>query len=151
MTSESHYELAQLNIALLLAPLDSDLLADFVAALDPVNAAADKADGFVWRLSEDSGSDALIYGDDRLLVNLSVWRDPAALEAYVYSPLHREVLRRRREWFARVSEVMTVLWWVPAGHRPTVAEAEQRLDLLRAKGPGPDAFTFRESFPAPAA
>jgi hypothetical protein len=148
------HELAQLNIARMLAPLDSPRLADFAAALEPVNAAADKADGFVWRLVEGAygdATDARIYDDAWLLVNMSVWRDPAALEAYVYSPDHREVLRRRREWFARVAEAMTVLWWVPAGHRPTVAEAQERLDLLRAHGPGPRAFTLRETFPAPGA
>ncbi|MEV8097515.1 DUF3291 domain-containing protein [Kitasatospora sp. NPDC085879] len=151
MTADAAFELAQLNIARLLAPLDSPQLADFVSALDPVNAAADRADGFVWRLVEGDGNatDARIYGDDWLIVNMSVWRDPAALQAYVYAPEHREVLRRRREWFAHVAEAMTVLWWVPAGHRPTVAEAEQRLDLLRAEGPTAEAFTLRATFPAP--
>ena len=53
------YELAQVNIARLLAPLDDPLLADFVANLEPVNALADRADGFVRRLQDgaSSGSD----------------------------------------------------------------------------------------------
>ncbi|GAA4843526.1 DUF3291 domain-containing protein [Kitasatospora terrestris] len=153
MTTEPAHQLAQINIARMLAPLDSPQLADFVAALEPLNAAADRAEGFVWRLADgEYGGNATgsrIYGDDWLLVNMSVWRDPGTLEAYVYSPEHRPVLKRRREWFERPAEAMTALWWVPAGHRPTVAEAEARLDLLRAKGPTADAFTLKERFPAP--
>ncbi|MFC1414387.1 DUF3291 domain-containing protein [Streptacidiphilus sp. N1-12] len=145
------YELAQINISRLLAPLDSALLADFVAALDSVNATAEAADGFVWRLQDYGGNatEIRIFGDDWLIVNMSVWRDPDALTSYVYSPEHRAVLGRRREWFARPVEAMTALWWVPAGTRPTVADAEQRLLTLRATGPTPDAFTLRDTFPAP--
>jgi Domain of unknown function (DUF3291) len=40
-----------------------------------------------------------------------------------------------------------VLWWVPAGHLPDVAEAKERLDLLRRVGPSPAAFTFRALYP----
>ncbi len=145
------HQLAQVNIARLKAPLDSPQLADFVAALDPVNAIADAADGFVWRLQGDQGNatDVPVFGDSGLIVNMSVWRDADALNAFMYLPAHREVLRRRREWFERVQEAMTVLWWVPAGHRPTVAEAEERLLWLREHGPTPFAFTLRDTHPAP--
>jgi len=40
---------------------------------------------------------------------------------------------------------------VPAGHRPGIEEAVGRLELLRSRGPGPEAFTFRAAFPAPGA
>ena len=43
------YVLTQLNIGRLLAPLDNPLIADFAAALEPVNALADAAPGFIWR------------------------------------------------------------------------------------------------------
>ncbi|GAA3976985.1 hypothetical protein GCM10022232_05710 [Streptomyces plumbiresistens] len=79
---------------------------------------------------------------------MTVWRDPNALTAFMYQGRHREMLSRRNEWFERVAEVMTALWWVPAGHRPTIAEAEARLLHLRANGPTPHAFTLRKSFPA---
>ncbi|MFD4409524.1 DUF3291 domain-containing protein [Streptomyces sp. NPDC058466] len=143
------YELAQVNIARLKAPLDSPRLKDFVEALDPVNAVADAADGFVWRLQSDSGNatDVPVFGDDWLIVNMSTWRDTNALTAFMYQGRHRELLARRREWFERLEEAMTVLWWVPAGHRPSVAEAEGRLLHLRANGPTPYAFTLRTSFP----
>ena len=50
------YLLAQVNIGRLLEPLDSPRLAGFVAALDQVNAAADAAPGFVWRLQTEDGN-----------------------------------------------------------------------------------------------
>ncbi|MFE1289113.1 DUF3291 domain-containing protein [Streptomyces sp. NPDC058751] len=143
------FELAQVNIARLKAPLDSPRLKDFVDALDPVNAVADAADGFVWRLQSDSGNatDVPVLGDHRLIVNLTVWRDVDALTAFMYRGRHRELLSRRHDWFERVEEAMTALWWVPAGHRPTVAEAESRLLRLREHGPTPHAFGLRSSFP----
>ncbi|MFJ8042531.1 DUF3291 domain-containing protein [Kitasatospora sp. NPDC096147] len=146
------HQLAQVNLARLLYPLDGPELADFVRALDPVNQLAEEANGFVWRYTEPAtAGEKVVFDDEWLIVNMSVWRDPDALEAYVYSPGHIAVLRRRREWFARVGEVMTALWWVPAGHRPTVAEAEEKLLKLRAEGPGPQVFTLREGFPPPGA
>lgn len=144
------YELAQVNISRLKAPLDSPQLKDFVDALDPVNAVADAADGFVWRLQSDSGNatDTSVFGDDWLIINLTVWRDTNALTAFMYQGQHRELLTRRNEWFERIQEAMTALWWVPAGHRPTVAEAEERLLHLRERGAAAYAFTLRTSFPA---
>ena len=146
----SRHHLAQVNVARPLAPLDTPLLADFVAALEPLNARADAAPGFVWRLqTEDGDATALRIGDDRTLVNMSVWESLEALRAFVYDdPGHRAVMRRRREWFERLDLVLA-LWWVPAGHAPTIAEAEERLRLLDGRGPSPDAFTFRRYFPAP--
>ncbi|WP_217215382.1 DUF3291 domain-containing protein [Streptomyces sp. AC550_RSS872] len=146
---EAAYELAQVNIARLKAPLDSPQLKDFVDNLDPVNADAEAADGFVWRLKGDSGdaTEVSVFGDEWLIINLTMWRDTNALTSYMYQGRHREMLARRREWFERVQEAMTALWWVPAGHRPTVAEAESRLLHLRTNGPTPYAFTLRTSFP----
>ncbi|CAL9581461.1 hypothetical protein SUDANB15_05015 [Streptomyces sp. enrichment culture] len=143
------YELAQVNIARLKAPLDSPQLKDFVDSLDPVNADADAAPGFVWRLQSEEGdaTGISVFGDSWLIINMSVWRDADALTAFMYQGRHREMLARRREWFERVQEAMATLWWVPAGHRPTVAEAEARLLHLRANGPTPYAFTLRTSFP----
>lgn len=147
------YELAQVNIGRLKAPLDSPQLKDFVEALDPVNAVADAADGFVWRLQSDSGdaTDVAVFDDEWLIINMSTWRDTNALTAFMYQGQHRELLARRRDWFERLEEAMVALWWVPAGHRPTVAEAEERILHLREHGPTAYAFTLRKSFPAGAA
>ncbi|GAB2829629.1 hypothetical protein GCM10027200_31620 [Lentzea nigeriaca] len=46
------------------------------------------------------------------------------------------------------AEAMTALWWVPAGHRPSVAEAEERLVHLRAHGPSSHVFTLKETYSA---
>jgi hypothetical protein len=148
------HQLAQVNIALPREPLDSELMQEFVAALDPVNATADSSPGFVWRLSTEDGNATAIraFGDDRLIVNMSVWESLDALRTFVYrSAGHIGVLRRRREWFAALGEAHVVLWWVPAGHIPSVAEAEARLESLRISGPSPRAFTFKVSFPPPGA
>lgn len=147
------HELAQVNIGRLKHPLDSPELKDFVDNLDPVNAVADAADGFVWRLQNDSGNatDLRVFGDDWLLVNMSVWRDTNALTAFMYQGMHRELLARRFEFFERVQEVMTTMWWVERGHRPTVREAEERLLHVREHGPTAHAFTLRQSFPPPSA
>ncbi|MZE81212.1 DUF3291 domain-containing protein [Streptomyces xinghaiensis] len=143
------FELAQINIARLLAPLDSPQLQDFVDGLDPVNATADASEGFRWRLQSDSGNatEVPVLGDDWLIVNLTVWRDLDSLTRFMYDGLHRDLMRRRREWFERLAEAVTALWWVPAGHRPSVAEAEERLTHLRRHGPTPYAFGLRSAFP----
>jgi hypothetical protein len=150
------YHLAQVNIARLRAPLESETLADFVAALDVVNASADAAPGFIWRLQTEEGNATSIRafeweaGDSSgVLVNMSVWQTLEHLGRWVYGDLHRAVLRRRGEWFHRVEEATLALWWVPIGHRPTTDEAEDRVRHLRAHGSSPYAFTFRHAFGMP--
>ncbi len=145
------YHVAQLNIGRLLAPLDAPEIAEFVAALDPINALADAAPGFVWRLQDDEGNATSFrpFDDDTLLVNLSVWESIDALADFTYRTMHRDVLRRRGEWFTKLAEAHLVLWWVPAGHVPSLQESKERLDTLRAAGPTPEAFTFRTRFRAP--
>jgi hypothetical protein len=109
------------NIALARAPIDSDLLSEFVALLDPINALADRALGFVWRLQTEGGNSIAVRGfdDDRIIVNLSVWDSIDHLAVFVYRSAHTEVMRRRREWFDRIG-LHLALWWVPVGHLPTV-------------------------------
>jgi heme-degrading monooxygenase HmoA len=142
---------AQLNIARLLAPIESPKLSGFVRRLDEVNAVADRAPGFVWRLQSESGNatDIRPWGDD-VIVNMSVWESVEALRAYVYGPEHVAVLRRRREWFSVLGQTHVVVWYVPVGHLPDLDEARERLDLLERDGPGPEAFTLRVPFPVPA-
>lgn len=150
------YQLAQVNISRLKAPLTDPLLADFMVALAPVNAVADAATGFVWRLqTEDGDATAIrafewdVRGSEGVIVNMSVWTGIPTLMDFVYGDAHRVVLRRRRRWFERVAEATTALWWVPEGHRPTTGEAELRVLHLRERGPTAHAFTVRELYPAP--
>ncbi|MBF8188169.1 DUF3291 domain-containing protein [Nonomuraea sp. K274] len=141
--------LAQLNVAHMRAPVDSPELAEFVALLEPVNAVADAAPGFVWRLKESETDPAATvihdYGD-HLLINFSVWESLDTLWNYAYRSVHLGVLRRRREWFLRMAEPYMVMWWIPEGYIPSLAEGMARLDRLRAEGPGPQAFTFKDSY-----
>lgn len=146
------FELAQLNIARPLAPLESPRLADFVANLDRINALAEAAPGFVWRLqTEDGNATPLRPFDARTIVNLSVWRDVESLRAFAFRGEHADFLKRRREWFEPAAEASGVLWWVPAGHRPTLDEAAERLARLRRLGAHPAAFTFARLFSPSAA
>ncbi|MER5483630.1 DUF3291 domain-containing protein [Streptomyces sp. NPDC002812] len=151
MTASLHAaHLAQLNVSTLLHPLDDPRLAPFVEMLDPVNAAADGAPGFVWRLVAEGAADATGLrpaGEDRI-VNLSVWETQESLWDFAYRSGHLEMMRRRREFFERHVEAHLVLWWVPAGHIPTVGEALERLAELQAHGPSPRAFTFASSYTA---
>lgn len=146
----SNFELAQLNIAWLKAPIDSPLLADFVANLDRINLLADGSDGFRWRLQSDAGDATSLrpFGED-VIVNMSVWRDLDALRRFAYNSAHTEILKRRREWFAHAPQAYAVLWWVPSGHRPSLEEAAERLGRLQQQGPSAEAFTFGRIFDAP--
>ena len=145
--------LAQLNVARALGPLDGPQLASFIAAIDEVNALAEAAPGFVWRLQDDAsdlpGATGIqAYEDPLLIVNLSVWTMREALWDFVYSQGHLSFMRRRREWFERLGSSHLVLWWVPPGTEPTIDEAIARLDRLRAHGPTAEAFTFKQPFEA---
>ena len=107
--------------------------------------------GFVWRLKSDEEipKENLIFDDPSWIVNLAVWKNLDSLMAFVRSDLHLSIMKRRREWFSAISEATMVLWWVPEGHIPTVAEAQERLEALRKNGPSEYAFGFSEGFPAP--
>jgi len=146
------HELAQLNIAMMKEPLHSPVMGDFVSNLDRINALADQSPGFVWRLQTEDGDATALrpFGED-MLVNLSVWKNLASLGDFVFRSGHVDVMRRRRKWFERMREAYVVLWWIPSGHRPSIAEAAARLHRLRADGPTRDAFTFRNAFPPLAA
>lgn len=142
------YHLAQYNIARLLEPLDSPRLADFMAALDPLNSLADDSPGFVWRhQTEDGNSTAIrVRGDPMIIINFSVWESIESLFEYAYHSQHVEIYRRRRDFFEHMDLPYLVLWWIPAGHEPSVEEAEERLDYLREHGPTPYAFNFKNRF-----
>jgi hypothetical protein len=142
------FELAHINVARFRLPAEDPANADFVAMLDRVNADADAAPGFVWRLIDALAdpADLQVFGDQRVLVNMSVWKDIESLQEFTYGTvLHREMIRRRAAWFEHM-EIFLALWWVPAGHRPRVAEGKSRLAHLRAFGPSREAFTFARRF-----
>jgi Domain of unknown function (DUF3291) len=146
------FHLAQINVGRFVRPREHEANADFMNALDRVNAIADTSSGFVWRLVGD-GNDATDLvpdaDDPQLLVNMSVWTDLGALAGFVYrQPDHLAFMRRRREWFEKM-DVFMALWWVPSGHIPSVEEGMAKLAVLARNGPTAEAFTFRQPFPAP--
>lgn len=151
MTAEPAYELAQINIGRFRLPPEHVANRDFMDALNRVNAVAEAADGFVWRLTGEgnNATDVPVTDDPHLIANMSVWRDIDALAAYVYrTPDHLTVMKRRKEWFEHMA-VYQALWWVPVGHRPTVAEGMARIATIEALGPTAEAFTFKRPFAAP--
>ncbi len=146
-----HWHLAQLNVATALYPTEDPRLSGFMNKLDEINALADQAPGFVWRLQSDSGNatDIDVGGDALFLVNMSVWESAEALFEFVYKTAHRPVMIKRREWFERPQDAYQVLWWVPIGHTPSPQEGLDRLELLKREGPGARAFNFKTKFPPP--
>jgi Domain of unknown function (DUF3291) len=143
------FHLAQVNVARMRGALEDPVMADFVARLDEINALADGSPGFVWRLQTDAGNATYLRpcDDERIIINMSVWESVEDLRNYVFRGGHAEVLRRRSEWFEGLETPVVALWWIPAGHAPSVDEAKKRLAHLDAHGPTPFAFTFRALFP----
>jgi hypothetical protein len=147
-----NYHLAQINIGRLIAPIDDPRIAEFVAQLEPINAIADRASGFVWRLQSASGNATdIAYNDDPfIMVNMSVWESLEALREYAYKSDHMKVFRERAKWFVKMDKPHYCLWWVPAGHIPTVAEGRERLEHYQKNGATPHSFWFSQEFPEPA-
>ena len=139
------FQIAQVNIARMKEPLDSPIMASFVGRLAEINALADGSPGFVWRLQTEEGDATYLrpYEDDRILFNLSVWESIDALKHYVYRTAHAELLRDRRSWFEHFAGSYVALWWVSAGHIPSIDEAKTRLAHLEEHGPSQFAFTFK--------
>ncbi len=148
------FHLAQLNIARLLHPLDDPRIQEFVDGLDHINQLADHSPGFVWRLQSDSGNATGVHHpwtrDPFMLVNMSVWKTPEDLKQFVYRSGHLEYYVKRSAWFEKPREAHYVLWWLPAGHVPSLDEARERLEHYRRHGASPNAFWFGQMFPAPA-
>ena len=146
-----NFHLAQINIGRILAPVDDPKIADFIAQLDEINAIADSAPGFVWRLQSSSGNATDVpYNDDPfVLVNMSVWESAEFLRDYVYASRHIDLLRDRAKWFEKMEKPHYCLWWIPTGHTPSVAEGRERLEHYQQNGPTSFSFWFTNLFPVP--
>lgn len=147
----SDWHLAQVNIGRLVAPEGHPRVAPFFEALDRVNALAEASAGFVWRLTGDgnNATDLRPTPDPLMAINMSVWTDAEALFTFVYRSAHTPVMARRREFFERYEGAYQALWWVEAGHHPSIDEALARLWMLDRYGPSAQAFTFKARFPKP--
>jgi len=142
------YHLAQINIAKMLAPIDSPVMAEFVANLDSINALAEGSPGFVWRLKDEANNATSIkvYDDDFIIVNMSVWENAGALHQFVYQSHHVEIFKQRRQWFERMSDMHMALWYIPKDYTPTALDGVERLNYLRNNGETPFAFSFKKQF-----
>lgn len=146
----SQFHLAQLNIATALADMDSPVMKDFVGNLERINQLGEQSPGFVWRMKDDSGNATAIpvYDDPRIIANLTVWEDPESLKNFLFKTDHAHFLKRKKEWFEPVKDASYVLWWIPAGHQPSLSEAKDKLAWLRQHGESAQAFSFKKLFPA---
>jgi hypothetical protein len=147
----TRFHLAQVNIGRVRAPLEDPIMEGFRSQLDSINALADRTPGFVWRLQTDEGNAMAIrpFADERMAINLSVWQSLESLQQFVYKSVHVGPLRDRKQWFEPIEGPILALWWIPAGHVPSVGEAIERLRHLQLHGPTAEAFTFRQPFPPP--
>ena len=131
-------------------PIESPEMTGFVDNLDIINALAEDSPGFVWRLQTEGGDATGIdyFGAD-VLVNMSLWENVESLHNYIYRSSHAKIMSRRKEWFHRIEQAYTVLWWTPEGVIPTLGEAKSKLELLKTQGPCAAAFSIKQAFPPP--
>ncbi len=146
----TQFHLAQINIAQAQNEMDDVAMRGFVNRLDEINALADQAPGFIWRLQTEGGdSTALrVFDDPLLLINMSVWETIEDLRNFVYRSMHVELIRDREAWFKKMPLMHQALFWLPAGQLPDIEQGKQRLDHLQKHGPTRQAFTFGQPFPA---
>lgn len=145
MQQPAGHHLAQLNIGRIRYEVNDPRMAGFVDNLASVNAIAERSPGFVWRYTDESGnatSTRPYDGDPMMAVNMSVWENVESLEKYVWQTVHKRFYSRRHEWFETMAERYLVMWWVPAGHCPSIAEAIERLEYLKANGSSDHAFSW---------
>jgi hypothetical protein len=138
------WHIAQINYAIFRVPRADPINADFEAALDEVNALAEAAPGFIWRMQGEGENE-----DRQVTINMTVWDGIDTLSAFAYRNLtHRTIMRRRQEWFIDLP-IYLALWWLPAGATPTLSEGRAKLDLIARVGPSAAAFDFKTQFPPP--
>jgi Domain of unknown function (DUF3291). len=137
--------LAELNIGRLVAPTDDPRVAEFMGALDRINGMGKRMPGFVWMM-EGSGEPGIgntenhIGNDPQFVANLTVWEDVQSLEHFVFNTVHKQFYDRRAEWFELMADQHFVMWFVEEGHKPTLAEAMERLAYKQEHGDSDHAF-----------
>jgi hypothetical protein len=150
VTQPQGTHVAQLNVGRIRYATDDPRMAEFMGALDAVNALAERSHGFVWRLKDDASNNAtniLVTPDPSFLINMSVWETPAQLEHFVWNTVHKRIYQKKGNWFEPMKTPHFVMWWIAAGHLPTPVEALARLDHLTRHGPSEQAFGW-ESLPS---
>jgi len=138
--------IAEVNIARMIAPIDSATMKEFRDFIIPINELAESSPGFVWRYTDDAATQEAAadppFGDNMIVVNLSVWESVEQLREFTYHTVHSYFVRKRMRWFSGLGHPHVACWWVAPGTQPSVAEAKARLELLEQTGVGPEAFTL---------
>ena len=105
-----------------------------------VNGLAQRSDGFIWMI-DDETMDAVQNDPNGALASrpgtastLSVWRDPRSLWHFVEKTLHAKFMAKHDDWFVPGDRSHLVIWDVPDGHRPTVAEGMGQWAALQSNG-----------------
>ena len=142
------YHLAQLNIAHAKGDQSSEVMQGFVNRLDEINGLAESSPGFIWRYQDEEGDDVpeRVFGNPSIIVNMSVWHDIDSLKQFVYKSIHKELIKGKEAWMNKMPEMHQVMWWIPAGHIPSILEAKDKLALIRKIGSSAEAFTFAKKF-----
>jgi len=146
------WHVAQINIAKMVGTnINDPVMKTFVDRLDEINALADNSKGFVWRLRDENGNAASLnpYDDEKIIVNMSVWKTVEDLEIFVYKSMHRDLLKQRQEWFVKPDQIIYAIWYIPENHIPSIGEAMEKLNYINQHGPGKYAFNFRTKFSPP--
>ena len=153
------YYLAHMNYARLKAPMDDPSMAEFKAAMDPINVLAKRTPGYVWSLDNplqtDVSSVSLLRDDPLLMPQLSLWENPQAIQHFAFKSGHFMYYKRKREWFTSPTPPWSVCWWFLSTDEfpvPTLSQAFGRLQILRENQIStPDAFELSSAkeFPKP--
>jgi hypothetical protein len=152
---KANVHLAQVNIAWMHGAIDDPVMAVLASRMGEINRVAEESPGFVWRLpAPDVTHDALEpfsadfpgFHRERFFYNMSVWETLEDLRAYTFHSAHAELLNERHQWVDHIAGASVALWWIPIGHRPSIAESAERLRSVRSLGPTPYAFTLRNAW-----
>jgi len=140
------YHLVHANVAHARAPLDSPVMAGFVAQVEEINALARRAAGFV---AQPAVPDEGAVFAAPFLLNVSLWESVAHLDAFTHQGRHARALEQRAEWFEQAGAgPKYVLYWIRKGHCVTERQVKGRLEYLGGHGATPYAFTFERPFTA---
>lgn len=145
-----NHVLAQINIASMKASLDNPIMREFVENTDRINALAERSPGFLWRYKEDEAAKSdlplTVFKDNSILVNMSVWNSMEDLFKFTYQSDHKEIFKKRKQWFQLLEDSHMACWYIADGQWPLLSEGKKRLEYMDAFGNSPYAFTFKNLY-----
>jgi hypothetical protein len=145
----AQYQIAEINVARMLGVnINDGVMKEFVDNLNTINSLAERSEGFVWRLKDDTNNATNMnpFNDEQIIINVSVWQSIELLENFIYKTFHTDFLKRRKEWFQTFGKAYTAMWWIPEGQFPTIEEAIEKLDYLQNNGASEIVFDFKKKY-----